>query len=162
MKTLEIKSINGAVLFTAAAAGIREVVEQAVMAGVSLARANLVGANFYGANLSYANLSDANLSSADLHDANLSGANLSGANLAGAIIQPGITAKTAPVQVTGLSWPVRIWDEHMQVGCKLHSHAEWAAFSDEEIAEMAQGAAEFWAAYRSALLDFCMQHAPGD
>ena len=184
MNQIEIKSTQGAVLFTADAMSLREAIEQAVSTVANLSGANLSGAylscanlhganlsyaNLHGANLSYANLSGAylfgaNLSVTDLHGANLSGANLlgaylSGANLLGASIKSGITVRMAPVQVSGLIWPVIIWDEHMQVGCELHSHAEWAAFSDEEIAKMEPRATEFWAAYRSALLDICMQHA---
>ena len=86
---MEIKKINGAIIFKANVDNIKDAVEEAVMRGANLGGANLRGANLGGANLCCANLCcanlrDANLCCADFRDANLGGADLRGANLCGA------------------------------------------------------------------------------
>ena len=108
MKTIEIKDINGVVLFVHTAENniIKITVEEAVKKNVNLfganltnaklkganleranlERANLEGANFEGANIErayfmYADLKGANLCGADLNCVNFEGANLEGANL---------------------------------------------------------------------------------
>ena len=93
METIEIKNINGFVLFshTAEDNTITLTVEAAVSCGVSLAKANLVGAclavaDLEGADLTGADLTGADLAWADLIGANLEGANLKDANLKGAIL----------------------------------------------------------------------------
>ena len=89
MRTIEIKNINGVVIFkhTAENNSIKLTVEAAVSCGVSLANANLSWADLAGANLAGADLSWADLSWADLADANLKEANLKEANLKGAFIE---------------------------------------------------------------------------
>ena len=104
METIEIKNINGVVLFshTAEDNAITLTVEAAVSCGVSLANANLAGtclavadltgadltgADLTGADISWADLADANLKDANLKDANLKGAILKGAILEGAILE---------------------------------------------------------------------------
>ena len=94
MKTIEIKDVNGVVLFshTAEDNTITLTVEAAVSCGVSLANANLAGAclavaDLEGANLAGANLEDADISWADLIGANLEDANIKDANLKGAILK---------------------------------------------------------------------------
>jgi hypothetical protein len=102
---------------------------------------------------SRANLSDANLSRANLSGANLSRANLSDANLIGAKWADGIIINKAPMQISGLHWFVTILDAHMQIGCQLHSLADWAAFDDRQIAEMdGRDALRFWRENKDALL----------
>ena len=93
METIEIKNIDGDVLFshTAENNSITLTVEAAVSCGVSLSKANLKDANLSwanleGANLEGANLEDADLSWSDLADANLEDANIKDANLKGAIL----------------------------------------------------------------------------
>ncbi|MHB1660119.1 MAG: pentapeptide repeat-containing protein, partial [Acidithiobacillus sp.] len=127
--------------------------------GANLSDANLYGANLNDANLYGANLSGADLSGADLRRANLYGANLYGADLSGAKIAEGITVSRAPIQIYGLHWPITIWDQHMQIGCKFYSHAEWSDFDDNDIAEMDDYAAEFWRQHKSQLLSLCAFHA---
>ena len=104
METIEIKNINGFVLFshTAEDNTITLTVEAAVSCGVSLAKANLVGAclagtDLEGANLEGANLEDADLSWADLIGANLEDANLKDANLKGAVLK-GANLKGANIE----------------------------------------------------------------
>ena len=94
METIEIKNINGDVLFshTAENNSITLTVEAAVSCGVSLAKANLAGAclavaDLEGADLEGANLEDADISWANLADAILIGANLKDANLKGAFLE---------------------------------------------------------------------------
>ena len=94
MKTIEIKNINGDVIFkhTAEDNTITLTVEAAVSCGVSLANANLVGAclavaDLTGADLTGADLTGADISWADLADAILIGAKLKDANLKGAILE---------------------------------------------------------------------------
>ena len=93
MRTIEIKNIDGVVIFKHEAEDntITLTVEAAVSCGVSLANANLAGtcltgadltgADLTGADISWADLADANLKDANLKVANLEGANLEGANL---------------------------------------------------------------------------------
>ena len=88
METIEIKDVNGVVLFshTAENNSITLTVETAVSCGVSLANANLAGAYLAGACLAVADLTGADLTSADLTSADISWADLTGANLASAIL----------------------------------------------------------------------------
>ena len=88
---VEIKHINGTVLYTCEASSVCEAVEQACRDRAYLSGANLFGADLSGADLSRADLSGADLSRAylsgtDLYRANLSGADLSGANLSRAYL----------------------------------------------------------------------------
>ena len=94
MKTIEIKNINGDVIFkhTAENNTVKLTVEEAVKKNVNLALADLgdaelAWADLAGANLEGANLESANLSWADLADANLKDANLKDANLKGAFLE---------------------------------------------------------------------------
>ena len=95
-KKIEIKNIDGDVIYTSSKPTLKEAVEEAVgckanlcgadlykanLSGADLSEANLSKANLYGADLCGANLSKATLYGADLYGVNLSGANLSGANL---------------------------------------------------------------------------------
>ena len=86
MRTIEIKNINGVVLFshTAENNSIEITVEEAVNKNVKLNRANLANANLANAYLRGANLANANLIGANLANADLIGANLRDAELAGA------------------------------------------------------------------------------
>ena len=93
-KKIEIKNIDGDVIYTSSKPTLKEAVEEAVGCKANLREANLSEADlrkadFYGANLCKADLSgadlcDANLCEANLYGANLRGANLYGANLSGA------------------------------------------------------------------------------
>ena len=83
MKTIEIKNINGVVLFshTAEDNTVKITVEEAVKKNVNLALADLEGADLEGADLEGANLRNTRLKDADISWADLAGANLEGANL---------------------------------------------------------------------------------
>jgi hypothetical protein len=48
---------------------------------------------------------------------------------------------------------VTILDQHMQIGCELHTLAEWKAFDNKAIAKMdGASARKFWDAHGAALL----------
>jgi uncharacterized protein YjbI with pentapeptide repeats len=131
---------------------------RADLSGADLSRADLSRADLSGAYLSRAYLSRANLSRADLSGADLSRADLSGADLSGAVID-GETITKAPVQVSGLRWPVLITEGYLRIGCQRHKHAEWAEFTPEQISDMSSDAPAFWAAWKAHLLALCEAHA---
>ena len=121
------------------------------LSDADLRDASLIGADLIGADLRRANLSDADLSGADLSDADLRDAK----------IRDGVTVKKAPLTVSGLAWSVTILDEHMQIGCEVHSHDEWAGFSDDDWLRM--GAKEALILKRDhypALALLCAAHKP--
>ena len=125
----------------------------ASLAGASLDGANLDGASLDGANLDGANLDGANLYGANLDGASLYGANLDGANLDGAKFGDGVTAARGIRQVLGLRWPVTIFDNHMRIGCQLHSLADWATFTKRDIVEMDDtDVLLFWRRHKAMLL----------
>ena len=110
MEAIEIKNINGVVLFshTAEDNTITLTVEAAVSCGVSLAKANLVGAclavaDLTGADLTGADLTGADISWADLADANLKDANLKDANLKGAFLE-GADLTEADITGANINW----------------------------------------------------------
>jgi uncharacterized protein YjbI with pentapeptide repeats len=181
-KTVQVQIKNrwtDAVLYTAEVPAdmesglhMRAALEQATAAGANLADADLAGANLAGANLAGANLAraylaDANLAGANLAGANLAGANLARANLAGANLadadlahanlarakwRNGIVINKAPIQLYGLLWSVTFLDAHMQIGCELHSLADWQSFDDARIVQMDRQALRFWRDHKEALL----------
>jgi len=139
----------------------------AYLAGANLAGANLAGANLVDAYLAGANLAGAYLAGANLVDANLAGAYLAGANLVdanltGAKWRDDITISRAPLQISGLRWTVYLLDQHMQIGCELHTLAEWADFDDARICGMdGRDALRFWRAHKDALLSLARSDGRG-
>ena len=89
MGTIEIKDINGVVLFshTAENNSIKITVEEAVKKNVCLTLADLEGADLEGADLDGANLRNTRLKDADISWANLEGANLEDADLSWANLE---------------------------------------------------------------------------
>ena len=132
--------------------------ERANLCGADLSCADLRGADLSGADLSRADLSGANLRGADLSGAYLYRANLYRANLYGAKID-GEEITITPITITGLYWWVLITDSYMRIGCQRHTHAEWQSFEADEIADMAEGASDFWAQNKKFLLAACSAHA---
>jgi len=148
---LEGAYLAGAYLADAYLAGAN--LAGAYLAGANLAGAYLAGAYLAGANLAGAYLEGAYLAGAYLEGAYLAGANLAGANLAGAKWRDGVVISKTPIQLYGLHWVVTILDAHMQIGCELHSLAEWAAFDDARIVAMdGRDALRFWRDHKEALL----------
>ena len=110
METIEIKDVNGVVLFshTAENNSITLTVETAVSCGVSLANANLAGtclavADLAGADLKGADLTGADISWADLADAVLIGAKLEDADLKGAFLE-GADLNEADITGANINW----------------------------------------------------------
>ena len=128
-------------------------VDAANLRAANLRAANLCAADLCGANLRGANLRGANLRYADLCGANLCGANLRGADLCGEKL------KSIPVFIYGLKWFVTVTNEFLTIGCQRHTHAEWAAFSDEQISDMDEGALNFWQMWKPSLLSVCAVQA---
>ena len=123
-----------------------------------LCGANLRGANLRAADLRDADMRDAELCGADLRAANLRGADLRGADLRGADLR-GEKLKSIPVFIYGLKWFVTVTNEFLTIGCQRHTHAEWEAFSDEQISDMAEGALNFWQMWKPSLLSVCAVQA---
>ena len=124
METIEIKDVNGVVLFshTAEDNTITLTVETAVACGVSLAKANLAGAclagaDLEGAKLEWANLEDANLAWADLADAILIGANLEDTNIKDANLKGAFLIR-ANLKGANLAWANL--EGVLLYGAKLH------------------------------------------
>ncbi len=175
---------NGSVSFSLECGSLKLCVEAAVKASADLTSAdlrsadltsadlrsadltyaNLTSANLRSANLTYANLTYANLTSADLRYADLRYANLTSANLTSADLTSAdltyakwprdAAVLNAPIQISGLQWPVLIFGSHMLVGCETHSLREWEDFGDEIIGHMDSNALEFWRTNKSRLLAF--------
>ena len=110
METIEIKDVNGFVLFshTAEDNTITLTVEAAVSCGVSLANANLAGAclavaDLTGADLKGADLTGADISWADLADAVLIGAKLEDADIKGAFLE-GADLNEADITGANINW----------------------------------------------------------
>ena len=147
---IQIKNrFTGNVLKEVDAANLRG----ANLRGAKLRSADLRDADVRGADLRYADLCDADLGYADLCDANLRGADLCGANLCGEKL------KSIPVFIYGLKWFVTVTNEFLTIGCQRHTHAEWEAFSDEQISDMAEGALNFWQMWKPSLLSVCAVQA---
>src|ERR1700758_5149416 len=116
-------------------------------------RADLADANLVGANLADANLVGANLADANLADAYLADANLAGAKFENTKWRDGVIITPAPIQIAGLHYMVHVLDTHMQIGCELHSLADWVSFDNERIARMDGVAArKFWDQWKTPLL----------
>ena len=141
-------------------ATIKEAAEKgkANLSNANLGNANLGNANLIGANLGSANLIGANLRGANLIGADLIGANLIGADLSGANLDDEKLTKS-PLSVAGLRYRCLITDGYMRLGCKRFTHDEWAAFSDEQIAEMDDDALDFWKQWEDPLIAMCIAHS---
>ena len=134
--------------------------------GADLRKASLCGADLRDAvlrvaDLRYANLYDADLQGADLHDATLRGANLSYADLRDADLR-GADLNKVNLQATignmkeikslqlGI-YAVTYTAESLQIGCKRYPIDHWWDFSDETIAEMDDGALDWWRKWKEPL-----------
>mgnify|MGYP001409936917 CR=1 FL=1 len=104
---------------------------------------SLVGAYLYGA---------------DFNGANFNGADFTEADLTGATLL-GHKVTKAPLQISGLTWPVLITEQVMAIGCQTHTHEQWAAFPDKEISNMHSHALKFWKEHGPILLQLCRVHA---
>ncbi len=119
--------------------------------GADLRHANLSGAILSLADLSDADLRHADLRDADLRDADLSHADLRGADLTGTTYGDNVRMTKPPVILTGMTWPIMMFDNHMKIGCQLHSFEEWFVFNDRFINDMDSEALAFWSANKAVL-----------
>ncbi len=151
-KDLSCANMAGANMADAYMAGAN--MAGANMAGANMAGANMADAYMAGANMAGANMADAYMAGANMADAYMADANMAGANMAGAKWSAGIILKRAPVQISGLGpWMITLLDHHMQIGCELHSFADWQGFDDRRIAAMdGSKALRFWKQNKDAIL----------
>ena len=124
------------------------------LSGSDLRGSDLRGSDLSGADLSGANLSGSNLSGSDLAGANLSRSNLSRSNLTGVALKWAIGDGKRIKTLIGMRYHINIWDDMMAIGCQQHRIEEWFSFDDERIAEMDDGALEWWKANKQFLKDF--------
>jgi len=118
---IEIKQINGAVLYRAEEA---KTIKQAVMAAI-----------VDGRTLRYA----------DLQGTDLQGTDLQGAK------DGKYSIELIPLQVDGLRWHVMILDDAMRIGCEIHLLKDWDGFDDDRIEQMDTNALEFWQVWKEPL-----------
>ena len=156
-------NLSGADLSGADLSGVN--LSWANLSGVNLSWANLSGADLSGADLSWVNLSWANLLGVNLSWANLSGADLSGADLLGVNLSGAggkkTTIKYTPIQISGLRWPIIIFDDDMKIGCEYHSIQAWWSFTDKQISIMEDDALEFWNNNKHMLRLICDKNKRG-
>ena len=149
---IKIKQWNGSILHTIEADSIKAAVEALVKLGAYLRGAYLRGAYLSEANLSGADLRGANLRGANLWGADLWGADLWGADLREAIYGNGIPLTKPPIFVTGLIWDVMILDNHLKIGCEIHTFDEWENFTDKEISLMEKSALDWWKIHKAPIM----------
>ena len=89
------------------------------------------GDSLKGDSLKGANLQEADLRRADLRRADL---------------------PTDVIRIDGMRWDVTILYGYMCIGCQHHHVDDWNKFTDDEIAEMDDGALEFWQANKHKLI----------
>jgi NDP-sugar pyrophosphorylase family protein len=65
-----------------------------------------------------------------------------------------------PVVISGLKYPVTITDNHMQIGCKIHTFEDWNNFTDKDIIAMdGREALNFWNENKDILRAICKNHS---
>ena len=122
MRLIEIKHWNGSTLHTIEADNIKSAIEALVKSG------------------------------ADLRGAFLDGAFLDGADLRGADYGDGIPLTKIPISIIGLNWPILILDNHLKIGCELHTFVEWENFADSEISQMHPDALDWWKIHKAPIM----------
>jgi len=128
------------------------------LTGADLTGADLRGADLTGADLTGADLRGADLTGADLTGAYLTGADLTGADLTGAKYADFEINKT-PVLISNLKYEIIIFDNHMKIGCELHTHSQWSKFTQKEIIEKdGKEALKWWKIWKEPLLLMCKKH----
>ena len=91
----------------------------------------------------------------------------SNAHLSGNTIAKGKTvfggdmyATREAVYISGLGWgwPITISDNHIKIGCQIHTIDEWAKFSYKEIAAMDVMAIGWWITWGNIILTIARNH----
>ncbi len=144
MPTIEIRNRwTNDVVFSGEYPDLRAAVAAAISSRADLRDSDLRGSNLRGSDLSGSDLRGSDLRDSDLRDS----------DLRGAMRRDGIVLRLRPLQLFGLDYPVIIFDSHMEIGCQIHSLAEWRAFDNDAIARMdGRHARKFWDAHGPALL----------
>ncbi len=52
----------------------------------------------------------------------------------------------------------KITDNHIKIGCELHSINDWDNFTDEEINDMDSHALTFWSTYKTVIISLAKEH----
>jgi hypothetical protein len=160
---IEIKSwYTGEVLWAGEGIDLKDGVQKAVAAGVSLAGVNLAGASLRDACLVGASLAGANLARADLAGAILAGTDLAGASLVGANLT-NVNFTGASLAYTRIDepicrmdfggWSICIRANVTTIGCQRYANSEWLKWTSEseEIASMHEDAPAWWATHGDAV-----------
>jgi hypothetical protein len=152
-KMIQIKNrFSLEVIFESKKDTVKEAVIEAVINGTDLRGANLCDADLRGADLCGADLYSANLRGANLYEADLRGANLRSADLEGAnLLASGNMKELRTMQID--TYEIGFTLDTLQIGCRRHKIEEWKSFSDEEIAEMDDGALEWWNKFRPIIFN---------
>ena len=140
------------VIFESKKDTVKEAAIEAISNGISLRYADLEGvnlrsANLHGTDLRYANLYGADIEGTDLEGTDLRGTNLEGANL----LASGNMKELRTMQID--TYKIGFTLDTLQIGCRRHKIEEWKSFSDEEIAEMDDGALEWWNKFRPIIFN---------
>ncbi|RMF53250.1 MAG: pentapeptide repeat-containing protein [Bacteroidetes bacterium] len=145
--------------------GERAVLSEACLNRADLSGACLIGADLSGADLSGADLSGARLIGADLGGADLNRADLSGADLSWADLRGACLSGAKFLECKTEIWTIQVHADSVRIGCQHHSHEEWMAFSDEEIAKMDDRALDWWRRYKpvvAAMIEAVKQQGGDD
>lgn len=54
-----------------------------------------------------------------------------------------------------MPWTASVSPTTMKLGCQIHPHDAWDAFTDSQIADMASGALDFWKTWKPILMPLC-------
>ena len=179
METLHIRSTDGNVLFSHTMTNntMRRTIIRAVMCKVNLADAdlggldlsdlcfnemNLSGTSFRYSDIQYSSFDHANLTGTDFSFARLGGAALPYAKLGGAKWK-GATYFEAKISkglvfLEGYYWDVYLMDDHIKIGCKMHTIEEWEKFTNGQIRRMDTSASEFWRKNKASIIAAARKH----
>ncbi len=154
MPTIEIRNRwTNDVVFSGEYPDLRAAVAAAISSRADLRDSDLRGSDLRDSDLRGSNLCGSDLSGSDLRGSDLRDSDLRDSDLRGAMRRDGIVLRLRPLQLFGLDYPVIIFDSHMEIGCQIHSLAEWRAFDNDAIARMdGRHARKFWDAHGPALL----------
>ena len=62
-------------------------------------------------------------------------------------------ARVSPISITNLKYQTTITDNHLRVGCEMHTFEEWNKFSDKRILAMeGKEALKWWKAHKPLIM----------
>ena len=154
-KIVEIKHIDGRILFSGEYASVKDALLDAIKQKVDISGAYLRSASLCGANLQGAKLQGVDLRYADLGGAYLRGVDLSSVDLRDANIHhAAIDEPFCRMDFGG--WSVCIRENKTIVGCilpQIHKNEDWLEWTpeSEEIKKMDKDASKWWSIYGEAI-----------